>query len=69
VEGAGPLRSSSSEIPAKSKGTRRKIRRKIQVGTWDVHTMLRPGKLANVIREMKRANLDARRLIILIVPQ
>jgi Reverse transcriptase (RNA-dependent DNA polymerase) len=31
---------------------------RIQVGTWNVRTMLRPGKLANVIREMKRANLN-----------
>lgn len=31
---------------------------RIQVGTWNVRTMLRPGKLANVIGEMKRANLN-----------
>src|SRR6218665_3450587 len=34
------------------------LKNKIQVGTWNVRTMLRPGKLSNVIREMKRANLD-----------
>src|SRR6218665_3696906 len=34
------------------------LKNKIQVGTWNVRTMLRPGKLTNVIREMKRANLD-----------
>src|SRR6218665_1308157 len=34
------------------------LKNKIQVGTWNVRTILRPGKLTNVIREMKRANLD-----------
>ena len=28
------------------------------MGTWNDRTMLRPGKLANVIREMKMANVD-----------
>ncbi len=30
---------------------------KIRIGTWNVRTMLRPGKLNNVIGEMKKANL------------
>src|SRR5688572_18778895 len=30
----------------------------IKVGTWNVRTMLRPGKLSNVIDEMKRADLN-----------
>src|SRR6218665_2346426 len=34
------------------------LKNKIKVGMWNVRTMLRPGKLTNVIREMKRANLD-----------
>src|SRR6218665_3762395 len=34
------------------------LKNKIQLGTRNVHTMLRPGKLTSVIREMKRANLD-----------
>jgi exonuclease III len=31
---------------------------KIRIGTWNVRTMLRPGKLANVIKEMRGARLD-----------
>src|SRR6218665_3771079 len=34
------------------------LENKIQVGTWNERTILRPGKLTNVLREMKRANLD-----------
>ena len=30
----------------------------LKMGTWNVRTMLRQGKLANVIREMERENLD-----------
>src|ERR1700733_12180740 len=37
---------------------RNPCKEKINVGTWNVRTMLRPGKLANVIKEMRRANLD-----------
>ncbi|XP_023213563.1 craniofacial development protein 2-like [Centruroides sculpturatus] len=31
---------------------------RIRIGTWNVRTMLRPGKLETVKREMKRQNLD-----------
>ena len=31
---------------------------KLNIGTWNVRTMRRPGKLANVISEMRRADLD-----------
>jgi len=37
---------------------RNPCKEKINIGTWNVRTMLRPGKLANVIREMKRTELD-----------
>ena len=30
----------------------------LKVGTWNVRTLLRPGKLTNVVREMKRADLN-----------
>ena len=30
----------------------------LRIGTWNVRTMLRPGKLANVISEMKRGKLN-----------
>ena len=37
---------------------RNPCKEKINIGTWNVRTMLRPGKLANAIREMKRTELD-----------
>ena len=30
----------------------------LRIGTWNVRTMLRPGKLANVISEMKRGKIN-----------
>ena len=30
----------------------------LRVGTWNVRTLLREGKLANVIAEMKRGNIN-----------
>ena len=38
--------------------TRNPCSGKMRIGTWNVRTMLRPGKLINVIREMKKANLN-----------
>jgi Reverse transcriptase (RNA-dependent DNA polymerase)/Endonuclease/Exonuclease/phosphatase family len=35
-----------------------KEKEKLKIGTWNVRSMTRPGKLANVIREMKRAEID-----------
>src|SRR6218665_1681799 len=37
---------------------RNPCKEKISVGTWNVRTMLRQGKLANVIREMRKTKLD-----------
>src|SRR6218665_3525325 len=37
---------------------RNPCKEKISVETWNVRTMLRPGKLANVIREMRNTKLD-----------
>lgn len=37
---------------------RNPCKEKISIGTWNVRTMLRPGKLANVIREMRKTKLD-----------
>jgi exonuclease III len=33
-------------------------RDQVKLGTWNVRTMLRPGKLINVISEMRRANIN-----------
>src|ERR1700733_2110718 len=35
-----------------------KKKENLKIGTWNIRTMGKPGKLANVIREMKRAELD-----------
>ena len=32
--------------------------KKLKIGTWNIRSMLRPGKLANVIQEMRKARLD-----------
>src|SRR6218665_807155 len=41
---------------------RNKDKDKIYIGTWNVRTMRRAGKLANVIKEMRKAKLDILRL-------
>src|ERR1043165_5138241 len=44
---------------AKSLQTEAEIKReRLNIGTWNIRTMARPGKLANVIGEMRRAELD-----------
>ena len=44
---------------AKSFQTEAEIKReRLNIGTWNIRTMARPGKLANVIGEMRRAELD-----------
>src|ERR1043165_7305701 len=44
---------------AKSFQTEAEIKKeRLNIGTWNIRTMARPGKLANVIGEMRRAELD-----------
>ena len=44
--------------PCKPNQPKEPKKTKMRIGTWNIRTMLRPGKLANVIREMRRAKLS-----------
>src|SRR6218665_432532 len=58
--GRGGNKASSVVIqrnPCKEKEKTEKVKERLKVGTWNVRTMRRPGKLTNVIGEMKKAGL------------
>src|SRR6218665_2469071 len=44
--------------PCKEKEKTEKGKERLKVGIWNVRTMRRPGKLTNVIGEMKKAGLN-----------
>lgn len=56
--GRGGKRATSASKASQVVSQRNPCKEKLRVGTWNVRTMQRPGKLANVIREMRKARLD-----------
>ncbi len=60
ASGSGGTKASKVVIQRKpwNKLHRNQCKELLRIGTWNVRTMLRPGKLINVIEEMKRAKLD-----------
>ena len=44
--------------PCPQQRKRKQMKESIKIGTWNIRTLNRPGKLYNVIREMKKANMS-----------
>src|SRR5688572_27209641 len=56
--GRGGKRASSACKASQVVIQRKPCKERIRIGTWNVRSMRRPGKLANVVREMRKARLD-----------
>lgn len=44
--------------PATAANNMKNLRKRIKIGTWNVNTLYQPGKLSNVIKEMKRLEVN-----------
>ena len=58
VFGRKGSKASSVVIPRNPCNVHKTKKSGLRVGTWNIRTLTRPGKLENVVREMRRAKLD-----------